>query len=321
MATYWLGAMPAFDLTLPAAASAVLLALLLHLKDTLHRWIEVLDRQELTGTLQFLVVSVVVLPLLPDQGFGPWEALNPWRLWWMVVLVSGLSLTGYFAMRLAGPRRGILVTSLAGGIASSTAVTVSLSRLRQRDSGSRVVSAGILIACSTMFSRVLLVIFVLQRELLLPALLPLGGGMLLLLGAALWRLRGPEEGGARTPTVRNPFQLLPALQFGALLAVVVVAVEALLDWFGEEGLYLLSVVTGIADVDPIVLSLAPMAGAALATDLVVLCICLAAATNTVMKGVYCRALGGAELGNRVLPPTIACAVLVIGLAIAITALG
>lgn len=321
MATYWLGAMPAFDLTLPAAASAVLLALLLHLKDTLHRWIEVLDRQELTGTLQFLVVSVVVLPLLPDQGFGPWEALNPWRLWWMVVLVSGLSLTGYFAMRLAGPRRGILVTSLAGGIASSTAVTVSLSRLHQRGSGSRVVSAGILIACSTMFSRVLLVIFVLQRELLLPALLPLGGGMLLLLGAALWRLRGPEEGGAQPPTVRNPFQLLPALQFGALLAVVVVAVEALLDWFGEEGLYLLSVVTGIADVDPIVLSLTPKAGAALATNVVVLCICLAAATNTVMKGIYCRALGGAELGNRVLIPTIACALLVIGLGTAVTVLG
>ena len=239
----------------------------------------------------------------------------------MVVLVSGLSLTGYFAMRLAGPRRGILVTSLAGGIASSTAVTVSLSRLHQRGSGSRVVSAGILIACSTMFSRVLVVIFVLQRELLLPALLPLGGGMLLLLGAALWRLRGPEEGGTRPPTVRNPFQLLPALQFGALLAVVVVAVEALLDWFGEEGLYLLSIVTGVADVDPIVLSLAPKAGTALATDLVVLCICLAAATNTVMKGIYCRALGGAELGNRVLIPTIACALLVIGLGTAVTVLG
>jgi uncharacterized membrane protein (DUF4010 family) len=322
MATYWLGTMPAFDLILPAAASAVLLALLLHLKDTLHRWIQVMDRQELTGTLQFLVVSVVVLPLLPDEGFGPWEALNPWRLWWMVVLVSGLSLTGYFAMRLAGPRRGVLLTSLAGGIASSTAVTVSLSRLHQVEScRSRVVSAGILIACSAMFSRVLVVIFVLQRELLLLAVLPLGGGMLLLLGAALWRLREPEQGTAQPPTVRNPFQLLPALQFGALLAVVVVAVEALLDWFGEGGLYLLSVVTGIADVDPIVLSLAPKAGSALAADLVVLCICLAAATNTVMKGVYCRALGGAELGNRVLLPTIACAVLVIGLAIAVTAPG
>ncbi|MDO8860098.1 MgtC/SapB family protein [Haliea sp. E1-2-M8] len=320
MATYWLGTMPAFALALPAAASAVLLTLLLHQKETLHRWVEVLDRQELTGTLQFLVVSVVVLPLLPDQDFGPWGALNPWRLWWMVVLISGLSLAGYFAMRLAGTRRGILVTSLAGGLASSTAVTISLSRLHQHDSQTRLLSAGILIACSTMFSRVLVVIFVLKRELLLPALLPLGGGMLLLLGVALWQLRHSGEGEVKPPNVSNPFQLLPALQFGALLAVVMVAVEGLLDWFGEQGLYLLSIVTGIADVDPIVLSLAPKADAELSTALVLMCVCLAAATNTVMKGIYCRILGGAKLGNRVLLPAIACATFVIGLAAAVTAL-
>ncbi|MFO7551222.1 MAG: MgtC/SapB family protein [Haliea sp.] len=321
MATYWLGAMPAFDLALPAAASAVLLALLLHLKETLHHWVEVLDRQELTGTLQFLVVSVVVLPLLPDQDFGPWGAINPWRLWWMVVLISGLSLLGYFAMRLVGPRRGILVTSLAGGLASSTAVTVSLSRLHQHDSQTRALTAGILVACSTMFSRVLVVIFVLKRDLLLPALLPLGGGMLMLLGMALWHLRHPEKGEVKQPTVSNPFQLLPALQFGALLAVVMVAVEGLLEWFGEQGLYLLSILTGVADVDPIVLSLAPKADAQLSAGLVLICICLAAATNTVMKGVYCRILGGAKLGNQVLLPTIACAVLVIALAAAVTTLG
>lgn len=321
MATYWLGTMPAFDLALPAAASAVLLALLLHLKESLHRWVEVLDRQELTGTLQFLVVSVVVLPLLPDQGFGPWGALNPWRLWWMVVLISGLSLLGYFAMRLVGPRRGIMVTSLAGGLASSTAVTISLSRLRRHHDQTRTLSAGILVACSTMFSRVLVVVFVLKRDLLWPVLLPLGGGMLMLLGVALWQLRHPEQGEVRQPTVSNPFQLLPALQFGALLAVVMLAVEGLLDWFGERGLYLLSIVTGVADVDPMVLSLAPKSGAELSTGLVLMCICLAAATNTVMKGVYCRILGGAELGNRVLWPTIACAALVVGLAAAVTMLG
>ncbi|MEQ8802286.1 MAG: DUF4010 domain-containing protein, partial [Haliea sp.] len=92
-------------------------------------------------------------------------------------------------------------------------------------------------------------------------------------------------------------------------------------WFGEQGLYLLSIVTGVADVDPIVLSLAPKADAQLSSGLVLMCICLAAASNTVMKGVYCRILGGAKLGNRVLLPTIACAVLVIALAAAVTTLG
>ncbi len=321
MATYWLGVMPAFDLALPAAASAVLLALLLHLKDSLHRWLRVLARQELTGTLQFLVVSVVMLPLLPDRGFGPWNALNPWQLWWMVVLVSGLSLAGYFTMRLTDPKHGILLTSFAGGFASSTAVAFSLSRLSRQVSQTRTLSAGILVACSTMFARVLVVVFVLKPALLLPALLPLGGGMLALLGAALWLLRHRERGETKPPTVRNPFQLLPALQFGALLAVVMLAVEALLDWYGEKGLYLLSTVTGLADVDPIVLSLAPRAGDPLSTELVLLCICLATASNTLAKGVYCRMLGGAELGNTVLLPAAAAAALVMGLGIAVTALG
>lgn len=323
MVTFWLGVMPAFNLTLPAAASAVILALLLHLKEPLHRWLEVLDRKELLGTLQFLLVSVVVLPLLPNRGFGPWDALNPYQLWWMVVLISGLSLLGYFAMRLAGPRRGIVATSLAGGIASSTAVTLSLSRLhRDTDAGARMVGAGILLACSTMYARMLIVIFVLNQPLAWLSLAPLAMGFLILLGLALWRLQqGETESNSRSPAVQNPFQLLPALQFGTLLAVVMIAARALREWFGETGLYLLAVFTGIADVDAIVLSLAPQAGGSLAPALVIVCISLAAATNTVMKGIYCRAIAGPELGRQVLLPLAATSALVLTLAAGIAALG
>jgi len=83
---------------------------LLHLKDRLHHWLQRLEHTEVLGTLQFLLVSVVFLPLLPNRGFGPWQALNPWEIWWMVVLISGLSLLGYFATRIGGARQGILAT-------------------------------------------------------------------------------------------------------------------------------------------------------------------------------------------------------------------
>ncbi|PLW84416.1 hypothetical protein CWI75_03500 [Kineobactrum sediminis] len=317
MATFWLGTMPVLGLALPAAASAVVLTLLLHLKGKLHHWLEVLDHQELLGTLQFLLLSVVLLPLLPNREFGPWGSLNPWELWWMVVLISGLSMLGYFAMRIVGPGRGVLVTSLAGGLASSTAVTVSLSRLHrdQLPGATTMISSGILLACSTMYARIAVVVFVINRD-LLPATIPaIAAGFLALLGIALWRMfrvRGSRE--SESPAIKNPLQLLTALQFGLLLAIVMVASEALQQWYGEAGLYVLAVLTGTTDVDAIVLSLAPRAQDSLGTDVAVMSISLAAATNTIMKGVYCRWIAGPGLGNKVLVPTVVTAALVLAFA-------
>lgn len=316
MITYWLGVLPAFDLALPAAASAVILALLLHLKETLHSWLQRLDRAELLGTLQFLIVSVVLLPLLPDAGFGPWEAFNPYRVWWMVVLISGLSLLGYFAMRLAGPGKGILATALTGGLISSTALTLSLSRLHGEIRNTRIVAVGILLACATMFARVLVVAAVLKREMVLPLLPAMATGMLALGAAGLFYWwRGDKVADTGKLEVRNPFQLVPALQFAALLALVMVAVEALRHWFGNAGLYLLSVITGVADVDAIVVSLVPKAASDLEAGTVVLCVALAGATNTLMKAVYCRVIAGPGLGWRVLWPAFFSAVLVLACAL------
>lgn len=316
MMVYWLGVLPAFDLALPAAASAVVIALLLHLRETLHSLLTALDHAELLGTLQFLLASVVLLPLLPDQGFGPWGAISPYQLWWMVVLISGLSLVGYFAMRLVGQRKGVLVTSLTGGLVSSTAVTLSLSRLQGEVRDPAILAAGILLAAATMFARIVVVMAVLKVELVPALLAPMMAGLAVLLAAAWYQWRQAGGGGQETALqVHNPFQLVPALQFAGLLAVVMFASEALLHWFGQGGLYVLSVLTGVADVDAIVLSLGPKGGTELAAGVVVLCIALAAATNTLMKGVYCRAIGGADLGWRVLLPALLGTLAVIGTAL------
>lgn len=315
LVVYWLGALPAFGLALPAAAIAVVIALLLHAKEAMHHWLQVLDESELLGTLQFLLVSVVILPLLPNRGFGPWGAINPYHLWWLVVLISGLSLLGYFAMRIVGSRKGITAMSLTGGLVSSTAVTLNLSRLHREVGGTNTIASGILLACATMFARVLVVVAVINKTLLLPLIAPLGIGTLALLLASwfFWRKDrvshdAPE---ADVPPVHNPFQLIPALQFAGLLAVVMLGVDALQLWFGHSGLYLLSVVTGLADVDAIVLSLAPKSGDSVLQGVAIFSICLAAASNTLIKGIYCRVIAGPELGWRVLRPMMATAIVVL----------
>lgn len=311
MLTYWLGVLPAFGLALPAAASSVILAMLLHFKGTLHRLLTVVDESELTGTLQFLLVSVVLLPLLPDQGFGPWQAFNPFRVWWMVVLISGLSLVGYFAMRVTGPRKGILATSITGGLVSSTAVTLSLSRMHREMANTPIFAAGILLACAIMFARVLILVAIIRLPMLATTAVPMAAGLVCLLLAAawFWRQRG-ESSTLQAPTVKNPFQLIPALQFGALLAVVMLAAEALQHWFGHSGIYLLSVFTGMADVDAIVLSVSPKADTDMPESVAVIAIAAASATNTLLKAIYCRVIAGPKLGNKVLPAATVTVVLV-----------
>ncbi|MBM3541337.1 MAG: MgtC/SapB family protein, partial [Alphaproteobacteria bacterium] len=123
LVTFALGALAVRGPMEAAAAGAVLTALLLGIKPVLHGWLARLEYAELMATLKLLAMSVVLLPVLPDRGFGPWQALNPYELWWMVVLVASLSYVGYFAAEMAGPRRGAVLAALAGGLVSSTAVT------------------------------------------------------------------------------------------------------------------------------------------------------------------------------------------------------
>src|SRR5690625_7150923 len=137
-----------------AAASAIVIAMLLGYKAQLHALLNRLQRQELTAGLKLLLISVVLLPLLPNKGFGPWEAFNPYIIWLLVVLVSSISFFGYVAIRIAGPRRGIVFGGLFGGMASSTATTLALSRMAAREPGlASTLAAGILLACSALMGR------------------------------------------------------------------------------------------------------------------------------------------------------------------------
>lgn len=300
LVTFALGALAVRDQMGVAAAVAVVTASLLSLKPVLHRWLRHLEPSELYGALKLLLISVVLLPVLPNQSYGPWEALNPYAIWWLVVLIAGLSFAAYFAMKIGGARRGIMLTSLLGGMVSSTAVTLSFSRMGRSGALPRLLAAGVVVASATMFPRILLEVAVVNPALFPDLVLPMGAMTVVAYGGAWWFWRSQRDGSTiAEPPLRNPFELLPALQFGLLLALIMLASRALYAWLGEGGIYLLTVLSSIGDVDAIVLSLARMAQGDLEGALASRAIVIAAMVNTLVKGALVFAVAGSGMGWRV----------------------
>lgn len=286
IATYLIGIITlAGDLNL-AVASAVMITVVLHFKQTLHHALEHLSDSEIRGILQLALISAVLLPVLPNQSFGPWGALNPYEIWLLVVLIAGISLAAYFAMRLTGPGKGILITSLLGGLASSTALTLSLARMNARLPLPRLLSCGILLAAAIMYPRILLEVAVVNPG-LLPALWPPMLAMTLGCAATafwLWHHKEPFGNIDAGRVTTQPFQLLPALKFGALLVVIMLVAHGIQAHMGEQGLWLVAILAGLTDVDAITLTLARMAQNGITADTAVTGITLAAITNTLVKG-------------------------------------
>jgi uncharacterized membrane protein (DUF4010 family) len=306
--TFTLGTLAALGQLVSATTAAVLAAMLLGFKPQLHRWIGRLEEKELQATLKLLLITVVLLPILPDRGFGPGEALNPYELWWMVVLIASISYLGYFAIRVAGSGRGLIVTSLIAGLASSTALTLQLARLAGRDRGNEsLLTTGILIANATLLPRILVILALLEPSLLARTAVPLLLMLFLLAWPAilLWArgIHAADDAGVR---IENPLALKMALRFGALLALVMLLGRWLSDTFGDAGLLALAAVSGIADLNAITLSIARLDG----TDarMSSIAILIAFAANAVFKSAVCFVAGGARLGLRVGVPLIGASV-------------
>lgn len=301
--TLVLGAYAARGSVALSLGAAVIAAVLLDMKPTLHGWLRLIEHRELTATLQLLVLSVVILPNLPSVGLGPYHALNPYQLWWAVILIASLSMVGHVAMRITGAQRGILWTGLLGGLASSTAATLALARFaRLQPSLEGACAAGALGACGVMFFRMAVLLGVIQ-----PILLVTFGGALLVTGAVLLGLAFLQwQQFAGTPSSdaeiapMAPFDLGTALGFGVFLAVVAVLVPAAKQWLGAGGIYVLSAASGLADVDAIVISLARIHSAGeLATATAISAISLAILANMITKASIAWVTGGQQVGRTV----------------------
>lgn len=294
-----LGAMAVLDMQLEAVIAAVGAAVLLGFKQEIHGVLRKLSRHELTASLQLLVIMLVVLPLLPNEAMGPWGSLNPRVIGWLVLLVAGIGFVGYFAVRILGDRVGLTLTAFLGGLTSSTALTLSFSRMTAQDIRRQaLLGAGIALACGTMAPRVLVEVAIVNRSLLLP-LLP---GLLLLgiipiaaMVMVLWRFKGGEV--EHQPVMSNPLELKSALIIAAALAAVFVMSNAAQDWFGDKGVYGLAILSGIADVDAITVALANQANDGLSDTVAARGILLAALTNTLVKAGIVLFVGGWSLAR------------------------
>lgn len=299
--TFALGVIAGYGEHQVAVASAVIVTVLLGLKPSLHRWLETLERKEMLAAFRLLVMSLVILPVLPDRGFGPWEALNPYTIWLMVVLISAMSFGGYLAVKWAGPRRGLLVTGFLGGMTSSTAISVAMAKLSQGTKALEPVSAAAALAGSTvMYGRILGVCAVFSPTLAWRLALPLGvmTAASLVVLAAIWP-RKPVGAVQSANGEVEPFDLKVPLRFGAVLAVVMLASAALRAWIGDAGLLAVSALAGLTDVDAPTLTAANMVTGGMDPAVGVLAVLAAVAVNVVAKFVIILWLGGKGMAARV----------------------
>ena len=315
MVCYALGAVVWFGYTSTAVMLAIATTVLLYFKAQLHGISRSMTHVDLLSMLQFGVLSLVILPILPDKDFGPYQALNPHNIWWMVVLISGVSLAGYAALRLTGARHGAALIGIFGGMVSSTATTMIFARhARANVDLGRTAMVVILLANIVVLVRLGVVSVAVAPDIVEQLFGVLGCGIALGVAATLWGWRQLEGGDTLPmPSVTNPTEIKTALTFGALYALVLVLSAWLQDVAGNRGLYLLALASGLTDVDAITLSSLRMFGMEkLTAAQTITAISLATLSNLAFKTGLVVVIGGAALARRTLPGLAAIAAGLVG---------
>lgn len=285
LATFLLGALAGAGFLVVASATGVAVAVLLAAKPRLEAFSRALTTEELSAALELAVISVIVLPLLPSRGYGPWAVLNPRDIWMVVALVTALSFVGFVAARLVGERRGMVVTGAVGGMVSSTAVTMAMAeRSRAVAELARPAAAAAVLASTIMCLRVAVLAGAVNVG-VLPRLLPVVGVMAAVGGAlALVLARGrvgePSSSGTK---LTNPFSLTAALTFAGVYAIVVLVVRAAREYYGEQGMFAASALSSVADVDAVTIAFSRAGPGETGWRVPAAAVTVAAVANTLVK--------------------------------------
>jgi len=298
--TFLVGALVVLGPREVAVVVGALTAMLLHLREELRNWVARLSDRDVRAFMQFIVIWLVVLPVLPDQTYGPYGVLNPRQVWLMVVLIVGLNVAGYAAFRLMGARAGTLLAGILGGVISSTATTMGYARQsKAQEATSRTAAVVVWIASGVVFIRILL-----EISAVAPGFVPVAAGPIGVLIAvfaiaalAVWRSATTQGDSPLEPA--NPSELKPALLFGALYAVILFAVAAAEDLLGSPGLFITAAVSGLTDIDAITLSTSRL----VRTDVISpttgwRLIVVAAMSNIAFKYSLAASLGSREMSKR-----------------------
>src|SRR5665213_1477619 len=298
LATFLVGALICYDHFWVATALAVASLLLLDLKVALEKLATSVAPGEILTFAKFLLLSVVVLPTLPNQEFGPFH-VNPFKTWLVVVAISAISYGSYVLQKVTKGQGGIVLAALLGGAYSSTVTTVVMAKRAARENHPHLFAGGILIACGVMYLRLAALLALFNRQLMAMLLVP----FLVLAGAALglgwlWSRRKDKstEEVAREYDPKNPLELLTAFMFAGLFLAMLVITQLAVTYLGKGGVDTLAAIMGVSDVDPFIMGLTQAAGTLTPVNVAAGAILIAAASNNVAKGIYAYSLADRKTG-------------------------
>ena len=294
-----------------AVALAILASAVLAFKQPLHGLVDKIGTADIYAGIKLLIATFIVLPLLPNRTIDPWQAINPHSLWLLVILISALSLAGYVAVRWVGTTHGIALTGVAGGLVSSTAITLNFARAsRGQPDAAAAYSAGILLAWMVMFMRAL-VLAAIVNPALLASLWPPFAAMGAVAGLFAWRhyrvglASNPQQ--EQQVAVANPFSIGSAMRFGALFAVVLLVVKLAQSYAPGTGVYVVSALAGSVDIDPVMLSVAKSAVGNTELGPATTAIVIAVLSNTAVKCGMVATLGAGAARRHIALASVALA--------------
>jgi uncharacterized membrane protein (DUF4010 family) len=302
LGTFFVGALVVWQERQGAALLAAFTMLLLGLKQPIHQWTRKFTNHDIRSTLQFVAITGLILPLVPNRNLGPYGGFNPYSTWLMVVLISGIGFLGYILMRLLGSQVGITLTGLVGGLASSTATTLAFSRRsRENPEDSDNCTLAVVLACNVMLARVLVVAAAIDLAFarrLLPALLMMAfPGIAFAAWMAIGRRKSRET--VEAPAVTNPLSFATSLKFALLYAGVKLMLRAAGELGIDRGIVAISAFGGLTDVDAIAVSLSESArDRTLDGSLAVTALLAGCASNSIVKAALGASLGSPALRRR-----------------------
>jgi uncharacterized membrane protein (DUF4010 family) len=296
-----LGSLVFWNFTVLASIIAVIIAAFLTLKIQLHRFVGKISEEDLYATIKLAIITVIVLPLLPNRELGPLNVLNPRMIWLMIIFISGISFIGYIFNKIFGEDKGIPITGLMGGLVSSTAVSFSFSKKSKENKMlDDNLALGIILASAVMFPRIFIIILVLNSSLIGTVWLPLFLLMLVNLAVGYFMYKKNNASKSRgIIDLKNPFKLTSALLFGLIFAIIIFISKAAQIYLGSSGIYAASAIGGLASIDAIVISLTQLAGYKLSADMVSAAIIIVIISNSIFKAIIALIWGTKELGREV----------------------
>ncbi len=297
-----LGSLVYWNFIVLSAIIAVVVAAFLTLKIQLHRFVGKISEEDLYATIKLAIITVIILPLLPNKTIGPLDILNPRMIWLMVILIAGISFIGYILIKIFGEGKGISITGLMGGLVSSTAVSFSLSKKSKENNAiSKSSALGIILASTVMFPRIFIIILVLNAPLIKNIWLPLF--ILTIVGFAVSYFMMKNISNNKPTEIielKNPFELKSALLFGLIFAVMIFLSKAAQIYLGNTGIYAASALGGLTSVDAIIVSLIQLTNHMLITDVITIAIIIVIISNSIVKAGISLIWGTKELSSQVI---------------------